>query len=109
MENIKRLKPYVARYQGALIRGLLCALLSGVLGSVFIYLISVVLKPLLDPTMPDRMARLNSIVLVVIVMAIIRGFVDFGQVYIIQRTGQRIFTRLRSDLFRHFQNLPVSF
>ncbi len=109
MENIKRLLPYVRGQKSALIRGILCATLYGVVGSVFIYLISQVLKPMLDPEMPDRMAQLNYIVFVVIVLAVCRGFLDFGQVYIIQRSGQRIFTALRADLFRHFQNLPVSY
>ncbi len=56
-----------------------------------------------------RSYRLNLLVLTITAIAIVRVFVDFGQVYIIQRTGQKIFTRLREDLFRHFQNLPVGF
>src|SRR6476620_9906917 len=103
MENIKRLLPYVRQQKGALIRGMFCALLYGIVGSVFIYLISKVLRPMLDPDMPDRMTKLNLIVVVVIALAIARAFLDFGQVYIIQGTGQRIFTSLRTDLFRHFQ------
>jgi ATP-binding cassette, subfamily B, bacterial MsbA len=109
MENLKRLKPYLLEHRSWLIRGALCMILSGALGSVFIYLISKVLEPMLSPDMPDRMTQLNYLVFVVVTLAVLRVFVDFGQVYIVQRTGQRIFTRLRTDLFKHFQNQPVSF
>ena len=109
MESLKRLKPYIAAHKIALLRGLLCSVISGALGSVFIYLISEILKPILDPTNLHRMSDLQKVVAVVVLLAVIRVFVDFGQTYIIQKTGQRIFTELRSDLFRHFQRMEVSF
>ena len=94
-----------------MILGSICAVLSGIIGVSLIYLIKEVLEPILSPQLPPevRYHRLNVLVLTITSIAIVRVFVDFGQVYIIQRTGQLIFTRLRDDLFRHFQNLPVGF
>ncbi len=109
MENLKRLLPYLRDHKPALMLGILCTVLSGALSVAFIYLVQKVLEPMLAPDMPDRLQKLNWLVLTVIGFAITRVFVDFGQVYIVQRTAQRVFTRLRADLFRHFQNLPVSF
>ena len=111
MENLKRLKIYLSPHQTAVIWGTICALLSGIIGVGLIYLIKQVLEPILATNLAPavRSHRLNMLVLVITAIAVIRVFVDFGQVYIIQRTGQLIFTRLRDDLFRHFQNLPVGF
>ncbi|MBD0279628.1 MAG: hypothetical protein ICV81_16940, partial [Flavisolibacter sp.] len=47
--------------------------------------------------------------LVVLVWAVLRVTVDFYLTYNVQRTGQRVLTQLRSDLFTHFQNLSVGF
>ncbi len=109
MENLKRLLPYVRQHRSTLTWGALCMVLSGLLNGGFILLTQKVLTPMLAPNMPNRLEKLNSLVLIIVCLALVRGFVDFGQVFLIQRTGQRIFTKLRSDLFRHFQNMPVSF
>lgn len=111
MENLKRLSRYLIPHRSAVILGAICALLSGIIGVGLIYLIKEVLEPILSTNLAPavRAYRLNLLVITITAIAILRVFVDFGQAYIIQRTGQKIFTRLREDLFRHFQNLPVGF
>ncbi|HEY0076413.1 MAG TPA: ABC transporter ATP-binding protein [Abditibacteriaceae bacterium] len=111
MENLKRLSIYLRPHKPAVIIGAFCALTSGMIGVGLIYLIKQVLEPILSTNLPPevRSYRLNLLVVTITTLALLRVFVDFGQVYIVQRTGQRIFTRLREDLFKHFQNLPVGF
>ncbi len=55
------------------------------------------------------MRQLNIFMLVVLVWAITRAFVDYAMTYLIQRTGQRALTQMRQDLFAHFQSLSVGF
>src|SRR3712207_7005766 len=57
----------------------------------------------------DQMARLNLFMIAVLVWALLRVTVDFAMTYVTQRTGQRALTTLRSDLFKHFQDLSVGF
>lgn len=109
MENLKRLVPYMRPHRTALILGMMCMVFAGLLNGGFILMTEKVIKPMISPGMVDRLPRLNFLVMVIIGLAIVRGIVDFGQTFLIQRTGQRIFTALRTDLFRHFQNMPVSF
>jgi subfamily B ATP-binding cassette protein MsbA len=57
---------------------------------------------------PD-LQRLNYFVLIVILVGILRALTDFAQTYFTTRLGQRVLTRLRSDMFAHFQSLSVGF
>ena len=53
--------------------------------------------------------RLNLAVIAILLVGVIRGITDFGQTYYTQRVGQRVLTRLRADLFEHFQRMSVGF
>jgi len=55
------------------------------------------------------MRQLNIFMVVVLVWAITRAFVDYAMTYLIQRTGQRALTAMRQELFAHFQSLSVGF
>lgn len=55
------------------------------------------------------MRQLNIFMLVVLVWAALRVFVDYAMTYLIQRTGQRALKQMRDDLFAHFQSLSVGF
>jgi len=109
MDNLKRLLPYLKVHRSTILLSLVCMVISGGLSSIFIYLIGKVLEPMLDPATLNRMSKLNFFVLVVFVVSLLRIFVDFGQVYLTQRTGQKVLARLRGDLFKHFQSLSVGF
>ncbi len=111
MENLKRLRIYLHIHRPSIVLGAICAILSGLISVSLVYSIERVLQPILKANLDvdTRMQRLNVLVVVLASLALLRVFVDFGQVYIIQRTSQRIFTKLREDLFKHFQNLPVGF
>ncbi|HEX8235919.1 MAG TPA: ABC transporter ATP-binding protein [Abditibacteriaceae bacterium] len=57
---------------------------------------------------PD-LQRLNYFVLIMLGVGILAAVTDFFQTYFTTRLGQRVLTRLRSDLFAHFQSLSVGF
>lgn len=109
MENLKRLLPYVRPHRSAILLGLFCTVLSGLLDGAFLYLGEKVLKPVLDPSTPGRMGQLNFFIILILGQSLLRVFADFGQSYVVQRTGQRILARIREDLFAHFGTLSISF
>ncbi len=109
MENLKRLLPYVKPHKSAILLGLFCTVLASLLGGAFIYFAKNVLESVLDPAMPNRMAKLNFFILAVMIQSILLVFASYGQTYVVQRTGQRILARLREDLFAHFGTLSISF
>lgn len=109
MSYVKRLIPYILPHRKSMAVALLCTALSGVLSGVFLWLFEQVLRPILDTDAPDRYWRLNVFMGTVLVWAVARGFVDFGREYYVRRVWQRILTKLRFDLFAHFQKLSIGF
>ncbi|HEX9996461.1 MAG TPA: ABC transporter ATP-binding protein [Abditibacterium sp.] len=109
MENLKRLWPFIKPHRSAILLGLFCTILSSALGGAFIYLAQRVLESVLDPAMPGRLAKLNLFVFAVMCQSALLVLSNFGQTYIVQRTGQRILARLREELFAHFATLSISF
>jgi subfamily B ATP-binding cassette protein MsbA len=109
MENLKRLLPYVKPHKSAILLGLFCTILSGLLDGAFLYLAKNVLEPVLDPDAPQRNAQINFFIGLVLVQSVLRIFADFGQSYVVQRTGQRILSRIREELFGHFGKLSIAF
>jgi subfamily B ATP-binding cassette protein MsbA len=111
MNQLKRLLPYIKPHRGAIMLGVICMVISGAMDGIFLLLMERVLEPMLDSSAPaqERLYKLNLFTFVVLAVAAVRGFADCGQVYIMQRTGQRILARLRSDLFAHFQDLSINF
>ncbi len=112
MNNLKRLWPYVHAQRGALVLGIVCAALSGVLNGLLLYLIDRVLRPVLNATdLPpaQRFHQLNMMVLVILTVAVARLVADAGKIYVLQRTGQRILSRLRETLFGHLSTLSINF
>lgn len=109
MENLKRLIPYVKPHKKALMFGLSCTLLTALLEGAFILLLERVLRPILDPSTPNRMAQLNIFIVAIMVQSLVRVGAEFGQTYVVQRTGQRVLARIREDLFARFGTLSISF
>jgi ABC-type multidrug transport system fused ATPase/permease subunit len=57
---------------------------------------------------PD-LQRLNYFVLIMIGVGLLAAITDFFQSYYTTRLGQRVLTRLRSDLFAHFKAFRSAF
>ncbi|RYG74590.1 ABC transporter ATP-binding protein [bacterium] len=114
MEHLKRLAPFIKPHKGAIWLGMLCTLLSGAFDGVFILLAKQILEPVLDDKsvgLPaaQRTATINHFVIVILLVSAIRIVTDFGQTYVVQRTGQRILSKIREQLFGHFSKLSISF
>lgn len=114
MEHLKRLRPFIRPHKGALWLGMLCTLLSGAFDGAFVLLAKALLEPVLDTkamtlSAAERISQINTFVVVVLLVSLFRVITDFGQTYIIQRTGQRILARIREELFGHFGKLSISF
>jgi subfamily B ATP-binding cassette protein MsbA len=62
-----------------------------------------------SPNSSTNLQRLNLAVLAILGVGVVRCITDFGQTYYTQRIGQRVLTRLRADLFKHFQSMSVGF
>ncbi len=61
---------------------------------------------------PDSWSREHTLVMtsiLIIIIAIVRGFINFGQRYGTQWLGRKIAYDLRLDFFVHLQRLPFSF
>lgn len=123
----RRLAPYWKPHRKSLALALLCTAISGALTGVFAWLLYNVLgeipglkgmslpgaapAPALAPTAAPQLSgqKLTFFLLGVLLWMCARGIVDFGREYYIQRVWQRILASLRLDLFKHFQNLSISF
>jgi len=112
MHNLKRLWPYVRAQRGALALGMLCAALSGLFNGLLVFLIADVFAPALDKSnqpIPQRLHRLDMMVLVILGVSLLRLVADAGKIYILQRTGQRVLARLREGLFNYLSGLSINF
>lgn len=80
-------------------------------------LIGEAIDTVLDPTSTSTLypaewssrQQLTSTVILIVVIALIRGLVNFGQRYGTQWIGRKIAYDIRLDLFTHLQRLPFSF
>ena len=118
---MKRLLRYMRPYRGAVLISLVFLLFQAVLTAVGPLLTKMAVDRYLAPA-GDRMATpldpfLSSTALIglaqisIMYLGVIAlGFLtDFGQTYLMQRTGQRAMYDLRHDLMKHLQALDVSF
>ncbi len=111
MGQLKRLYPYLKPHYSAIALALVCLALSGITGGAFLLLMERVLTPMFESKAPEaqRLRELHLFTLLVLGVALLRAFVDFGQVYLTQRVGQSVLAGLRANLFGHFQALSVGF
>lgn len=102
----RRLAPYVrphAHLLGVSI-GLLLLVSAAQLAQPY------VLKLVIDGPLTDRdPSRLLPLALLYAFTAVSEFFLRFGQMYSMEKTGQRVILGIRCDLYRHLQRLPASF
>ena len=93
-----------------MVLGTFCMVVSALLSGAFLYAADNVLKPMLNAgPLGARLQQLDYFTIFVLGVSFLKMLADYGQSYITQRTGQRILSRLRVDLFSHFQELSVGF
>jgi len=68
------------------------------------------LKPVLDDIFINKEAAMLKVIpVVVILLYLFRGIGLYGQEYMMSYVGQSIIRRLRSALYDHIQDMPLSF
>ena len=97
---------YLHGYYGRLVAALICA--AGVAGTAAAY--AWIMQPVLDDLFIAKDQSLLIVLpLVIMVVALCKGFFGYGQAYLMSYVGHRLIAGVRQQLFGHFLRLPVSF
>ena len=101
-----RLLPYLRPYWPTLALGTVLALVvSGAEG-----LIAWLVKPAMDDIFLKRdLVMLKVLPLVLFGAYVIKGAGRFGQSYLMASVGERVIARIRRELYRHIQGMPLAF
>ena len=106
MTLYRRLLTYVFPYR----RRLLAAILCSVAVSATTGYAALLVKPILDEIFVARnTSRLALFPLLVMALYIARGFLLYGQAYLMRSVGQRVIRDLRQQMFSHLQGLPMTY
>jgi subfamily B ATP-binding cassette protein MsbA len=95
-------RPYVPRLAVAM---LLMIGVSALNGSI-----AFLVKPILDDIFIRRdAARLAHVPFLVLGIYLLRGLIEYSQIYLMSGVGQRVVRDIRQHLYRHMQSLSLSF
>ena len=103
---LRRLLPYLFPHRGVLVIAGICVLIYTLFGLAGPYLMGVAIDRYIAVRQPDGLARIAVWMLVVYV------FYNLFQViagWIMSSVSQRSLKQVRTDLFNHFQTLPMRF
>src|SRR5215211_907207 len=105
-EIFRRFWPYARPYRRWLPLILLFAALGSALEAATIWIYKVLIDEVL---VPRDFGLLVWVVLAYLGLTLAAGVVSFGEVYVSEWVGGRFIVTLRTDLFRHLQDLSLSF
>ena len=106
MNLYRRMLTYVRPYAPRLLLAMLLMVGVSALNGSTAFLV----KPILDDIFIRKdAARLAWFPLLVLVIYVARGFLEFAQSYLMSGTGQRVIRDIRDHLYRHMQSLSLSF
>lgn len=108
---MKRLLSYAKPYAFQIAISILAILIVTMTNLLRPYLVKVAIDNYINSSLPKYIAingvlRIGTIYLAIIFIAFI---VNYGQVYLIQYTGQKIIFNLRQQIFEHIQGMSLSF
>jgi len=102
----RRMLTYVRPYATRLLFAMLLMVGVSALNGSTAFLV----KPILDDIFIRKdAARLAWFPLLVLVIYVTRGFLEFSQSYLMSGAGQRVVRDIRDHLYRHMQSLSLSF
>ena len=106
MTLYRRLLTYVYPYRRRLTAAILCSVaVSATTGYA-----ALLVKPILDEIFLARdTTRLVFFPLLVMLLYMARGFLLYGQAYLMRSVGQRVIRDLRQEMFSHLQGLPLTY
>jgi subfamily B ATP-binding cassette protein MsbA len=102
----QRLLSYLKPHWKIVLIGVICAVLTGLLGLALIYLLQDVFDAL---GKKDGGHYLDLVCVAVIGIYILRGIFSFGQNVSFSEVSQRIGVRVRNDIYVHLQSLSLSY
>jgi subfamily B ATP-binding cassette protein MsbA len=101
-----RLLPYVRRHLPMLALGGLLALVVSAMDGAIAWLV----KPAMDEIFINRdMVMLRLIPLALLGAYVVKGVARYLQAYLMAAVGENVVARLRADLYRHIQGMPLAF
>ena len=103
---MKRLLVYLRPYKLYVISAVVLLVLVSGLGLAGPYLTKVAIDRYIQT---HNLAGLNGIALLFIAILLIEFIVRYFQIYLMQLTAQQVMFDLRTKLFSHLQQMPVSF
>ncbi len=117
LEELQRLAPYARRHMGLVIATLGLSLALAVIDIPIPFFLRRVIDAVLKHHEHSRLFGLHlpseqfllAIFVTLVTLAVIKGFVVYGQRAVSETIGQRIVFELRLDLFRHLQSLTMQF
>ncbi len=102
----RRLVPYVRPHLPALAVGAGLALVVAAMEGAIAWLV----KPAMDEIFIRKDARMLTLVPLALLGAyLVKGAARYGQSSLMAAVGERVVARLRRDLYRHLQDMPLSF
>ncbi|HXG15462.1 MAG TPA: ABC transporter ATP-binding protein [Calidithermus sp.] len=102
----RRLVPYVRPHLPALVVGAGLALVVAAMEGAIAWLV----KPAMDEIFIRKDARMLTLVPLALLGAyLVKGAARYGQSALMAAVGERVVARLRRDLYRHLQDMPLSF
>ncbi len=106
MNIYKKIYRYMKPYLSSYIFGYLFLIIASVIDLVY----PMLFKYLIDGVLLSGDNRLlNYIGLAAILLFLIKGVFNFGQVYLLSGIGEKVITDLRNDLYKYLQGLSLSF
>ena len=108
MTTSRRLLAYFKPYWGYLVLGILCTLVTTSVTLVVPWIIG---KDLIDSVIlkGKDLSLLNLIAVGLLALFVIKGFVSYGQTYLLSRVSYGVITDLRNSAYEHLQRLSLSF
>jgi subfamily B ATP-binding cassette protein MsbA len=99
---IKLTKPYWPRIFGAIILGLV---VSGITAAI-----AWLVKPALDEILVEkRYEYMKFIPAGIVLLFVIKGFLHFGQMYLMHSAGMKLIREMRNKLYKHILYLPAGY
>ncbi len=104
--DFKKLLPYLKPYRLQIILGVTLATILSIANGATAW----VVKPLLDDVFVKKDVQLLGwMPYILIAIFLVKGLTRFSQSYLMRSMGQKIVTRIRSELYAHLLKLPLGF
>jgi ATP-binding cassette subfamily B multidrug efflux pump len=106
MRHLRRLRPYLARHRGALLRGTACLLMTTALSIASPWILRLAVDDLVVAVTRSKLALYSS---VLVALVAVEGLFRYGMRTILIGLSREVEYALRSDLFAHLTRLDARY